>query len=313
MRPRSSWARGLLGAAALVTIASAAIAAPPEKKPEVAPPVLAHDKAPPVLAHDEVPSEGAPSENEALGRREAARVAAGRILVAVWASADLGNRRFTYSDPVGPLLAPYRLPVAPMASFGLEAYPFAGSGVPVLRDLGFRGRLSSAFAVGTKTPEGAELDTSWTRFGGELRQRFLVPGEHPMEFGVFIGGDASYFGMSTKAPVAALLPAARTAALRFGVDARFLLAWRLSFLVSGSYLVVTSRGEIYDRFRSPSVKGVDADGGFAIGLIPGLELRATGRYTRYFATFEPRIGDAIVAGGAVDQQLQFGLGARYAH
>ena len=36
-------------------------------------------------------------------------------------------------------------------------------------------------------------------------------------------------------------------------------------------------------------------------------------YTRYVAAFKPVIGDQIVAGGALDEQLQFGLGVRYAH
>jgi len=39
----------------------------------------------------------------------------------------------------------------------------------------------------------------------------------------------------------------------------------------------------------------------------------TGRYTRYFATFHPEVGDPYVAGGALDEQLQVSLGVRYAH
>ena len=76
-------------------------------------------------------------------------MAAGRIEVAVSASADVGSRHFKYSDPVGPLPVAYRLPIAPMASFGLETYPWASSNVPVLRDLGFRGRISQGFALGS--------------------------------------------------------------------------------------------------------------------------------------------------------------------
>ena len=252
-------------------------------------------------------------DDAAVGRREAARLAAGRTEVAVSVSADIGRRNFTYSDALGKLLRPYRLPVAPMASFGLEAYPWASTGVPVLRDLGFRGRISRAFAVNSKTPDGTTIETSWTRFNGELRQRVLVPSQHPFELGIFAGADASYFGMSTKTKVAALLPAARTVSLRFGFDSQLLLAWRVSMLLGGAYLVTTSPGEIYDRFRSPHVAGVDADFGFALRVVPGLDARLTGRYTRYFATFKPAVGDAAVAGGALDQQLQFGLGVRYAH
>jgi hypothetical protein len=240
-------------------------------------------------------------------------MAAGRILVAVWAGGGVANRRFRYSDAVGYNLADYNLPAAPMATFGIEAYPAASSDVPVLRDLGIRAHVSRGFAFDSDTPQNVTLETSWTRFGGELRERLLLPGPHAFELGVLVGADASYFGMSASAPVPALLPAARTVALRFGLDARLLLGWRLSVLAGGAYLLTTSRGEIYERFREPRVRGVDADLGFAVDVAAGFEVRLAGRYTRYFASFRPKLGDAFVAGGALDEQLQGSLGVRYAH
>ena len=304
-------------------------AAPAEPSPVEAPPAKAAkaepvatdaspSKTPPADTRDEeparVPDVAPATHDEAeLGRREAARIAAGRIEVAVWASGGVANRRFTYSDQVGYNLAPYRLPVAPMASFGIEAYPAAASGVPFIRDLGIRAHISRGFAFDSNTPQDVTLETNWTRFGGDLRERLLFPGRHAFELGVLVGADASYFGMSANAPVPALLPAARTIALRFGLDARLHVAWRLSVLASGGYLLTTSRGEIYEHFRRPHVAGVDADFGFAVDLGWGFEARLAGRYTRYFASFKPRIGDQYVAGGALDEQLQAGLGVRYAH
>ncbi|HKO50203.1 MAG TPA: hypothetical protein VJV79_20875 [Polyangiaceae bacterium] len=252
-------------------------------------------------------------DQQALGRREAARLAAGRTEVGVTISMDIGNRRFKYSDALGSALRPYKLPIAPMASFGLEAYPLATSDVPVLRDLGFRGRFSRAFGLDSTTPEGDTIETSWTRFGGDVRQRLLIPGRHPLEFGAFFGADASYFVMSSKSSIMALLPSARTIALRFGLDGRVLVSGRFSTLLSLAYLAVTSPGEIYTHFRDPEVAGVDGELGCAIALIPGLEARLSGRYTRYFSSFKPQPGDPYVAGGALDEQLQIGLGVRYAH
>ena len=274
------------------------------------------EQAPPVKAQLSLEPESEAVSNrddEALGRREAARLAAGRTEVAVSVSIDVGSRHFKYSDPVGPLFAPYRLGIAPMASFGLEAYPLASTNLPGLRDLGFRGRFSRAFALDSKTPEGITIETSWTRFGGDVRERFLIPGSHPIELGVYVGMDASHFGMKTETPVAALLPTAKTISVRFGFDARLLVAGHFSVMLGAAYLLPTSRGEIYDRFRSPHVAGVDGELGAALGIIPGLEARLTGRYTRYFASFDPVVGDQIVAGGALDEQMQFGLGVRYAH
>jgi hypothetical protein len=182
-----------------------------------------------------------------------------------------------------------------------------------LRDFGLRGQVSRGFAFDSDTPQGVSIETSWTRFGGELRWRLLLPSAHPFELGVVAGADASYFGMTAKGDVPALLPVARTVSLRFGVDARVLVAWRLSFLAGGGYLATTSRGEIYSHFRNPQVMGVDADAGFAVDLGDGFELRLAGRYTRYWSKFRPQIGDRYAAGGAVDEQLQTSLGVRYAH
>lgn len=286
----------------------------PEAKPapKNEPPAVAEQ---PVVALQalEPAAEPASATEAELGRREARRIAAGRILVAVWAGGGVANRRFTYSDAVGYNLADYNLPAAPMATFGIEAYPGASSGVPVLRDLGIRAHVSRGFAFDSDTPQKVTLETSWTRFGGEIRERLLLPGPHAFELGVLVGADASYFGMSANAPVPALLPAARTVALRFGLDARLLLGWRLSVLAGGAYLLTTSRGEVYERFREPRVRGVDADLGFAVDVGSGFEVRLAGRYTRYFASFRPELGDRFVAGGALDEQLQGSLGVRYAH
>jgi hypothetical protein len=339
-------ARGPLWAALLVLYSSAAFAGPakrhkakttivapapePPPAPEEAPakvdevpevkPVAA-EPTPPPAAEPKPEMNAVPKAGEEataggdvdLGRRERLRLAAGRTEVGVLVSADVASRRFTYSDALGRVLAPYRLALAPMVSFGLEAYPLASTNLPVLRDLGFRGRLSHAFALDSKTPAGATIETNWTRFGGDLLERVLMPGPHAFELDVLVGADASYFNMSSQSQLPALLPAARTIAVRFGLDARLLLIERFSLLLGGAYLAVASPGAIYDRFRAAHVAGVDGNFGAALALMPGLEARLSARYTRYFSTFKPNVGDANVAGGALDQQMQFGLGVRYAH
>lgn len=249
----------------------------------------------------------------ALERRERLRLASGRVEVAAFVGAGAGGRSFRYSDAIGRLLAPYRLAVAPMVTFELEAYPLASTNIPGLRDVGFRGRVSRAFAVNSKTPDGATIDTSWTRFGGELRYRLLVPGRHRFEAGILAGADADDFAMSTVSKVAALVPSARVVSARFGFDAELLVASRFSVLLGGSYLLKMSASGIYDRFRGARVAGVDANLGFALGLAPGVSARLCGNYTRYFSSFAPQVGDPAVAGGALDQQWQGSFGVRYAH
>jgi hypothetical protein len=246
-----------------------------------------------------------------LGRREAARLASGRIEVAVSIWIDVGRRQFTYSDPIGETPRPYLLAAAPLATFGLEIYPLASTLIPVLCDIGFRGRVSRAFALDSSTTNGAPLDNSWTRFTGEVRGRVLA--RRTRELGVVAGIDASYFDLGTDADVGALVPSARTLSFRLGADGRVRVAGRVSLLAGGAWLAPITRGEIYDRFRRPRVAGIDTELGVAIALTPGAEVRLGGRYTRYFASFDPQVGDPAVAGGALDQQMQLGVALRYAH
>jgi len=205
------------------------------------------------------------------------------------------------------------LPVAPLATFGLEAYPLAATDLLVVRDLGFRARVSRGFAMASSTTNGVPLQDSWTRFAGELRQRVLLPALHGLELGVAVGVDASYFDLQTKTDVGSLVPAARMLSLRFGLDGRMAVTRRFSVLAGAGYLATLTRGQIYDRFRRPQVAGFDGELGAAIALVPGVEARLDGRYTRYFASFAPEVGDPAVAGGALDEQFQLGLGVRFAH
>ena len=170
---------------------------------------------------------------------------------------DVGRRQFTYSDPIGAMPRPYLLAAAPLATFGLEVYPLASTQIPVLRDLGFRGRVSRAFALDSGTTNGVPLDNSWTRFSGEVRGRLLTGGSR--ELGIAAGIDGTYFDLGTGADVGALVPSARTLSARIGADARVRVAGRVSLLVGGAYLATLTRGEIYDRFRRPRVAGVDAE------------------------------------------------------
>jgi hypothetical protein len=248
-----------------------------------------------------------------VGRREAARLASERIEVATAVGIDVGRREFTYSDPIGTAPRPFLLAAAPLATFELEVYPLASLDIPVLRDLGFRGRVSRAFALDAGTTNGFPLDNNWTRFSGELRGRVLVPGRRRFQVGLSAGVDGSYFDLATGAQVGALVPAARTLSVSFGADVRARIAGRFSLLVGGAYLATISRGQIYDQFRRPRVAGVDADLAVAVALAPGVEARLHGRYTRYFARFDPEVGDAAVAGGALDEQMQLGVAFRYAH
>src|SRR4051812_11105557 len=83
--------------------------AEPEPEPESKQLTPAAEAAPAIESSDTTPDQ----EAAALGRRELARLAAGRVAVSVALSAGVVARSFSYSDPVGYALAPYHLPAAP--------------------------------------------------------------------------------------------------------------------------------------------------------------------------------------------------------
>jgi hypothetical protein len=61
------------------------------------------------------------------------------------------------------------------------------------------------------------------------------------------------------------------------------------------------------------VGGIDAALGAALPLgSGGFELQGLLRYFRYFYAMNPEPGDALVAGGALDQFFTFQVGAAYA-
>jgi hypothetical protein len=225
---------------------------------------------------------------------------------------ELGGRRFDYKDALSPNTSSYGVLGAPMPSVGVEVYPAARTKIPIVRDLGLTMRFAHAFGLSSTTDDGTEVTTGWTRIGGGLRARFH-PGSHggPM-IGVSGGIDFLQFNFDTAGPIDGSVPSVTYAALRAGVDARIPF-WRMALLLDFGYDGALSAGAVHDRFRDSTVGGIDLGVGLALGLGAGFELRLRSHYTRYFYKFHPKLGDAYVAGGALDEFLGFGLGVAYAY
>ena len=225
---------------------------------------------------------------------------------------ELGGRRFDYKDALSPNTSSYSVFGAPMPSVGVEVYPAARTKIPIVRDLGLTMRFAHAFGLSSTTDDGTEVSTGWTRIGGGLRARFQ-PGRYggPM-IGVNGGIDFLQFSFGTAGPIDGSVPSVTYAALRGGVDARIPF-WRMALLLDFGYDGALSAGAVHDRFRDSTVGGIDLGVGLALALGAGFELRLRSHYTRYFYKFHPKLGDAYVAGGALDEFLGFGLGVAYAY
>jgi hypothetical protein len=225
---------------------------------------------------------------------------------------DLGGRRFTYSDPISTNLRPYDVIGAPMPSLWGEVYPFARTHVPVLRDLGFTLAYARAVGLDSATEKGAPVGTSWDRFGAGLRVRLRTGGPAAPVVALAGGFGAIRFLFDAPPSLARQLPNVHYRFLRVGVDGRIPF-WRLALLADASYLGSVVSGEIHDRFRDPSVGGVELGAGLAVRLAAGFEARLGARYTRWFYAFGPEPGDRYIAGGALDELLALHVGAAYAY
>ena len=90
---------------------------------------------------------------------------------------------------------------------------------------------------------------------------------------------------------------------RFGLDNR-LRAGPLGILFNGSFMPAISGGPLADRFRESSFAAVELGAGVALPVVRVFEVRGTVEYTRVFYAFHPQVGDAYVAGGALDHLIR---------
>lgn len=260
------------------------------------------------------PSPGAPAGTEAPplppGAREPGQVSTAIVVANV--AFELGGRRFEYKDALSPNVSSYSVFGVPMPSVGLEVYPAGGTKIPFVRDLGLTMRFAHAFGISSTTEDGAEVSTGWTRIGGGLRARFRPGSPKGPVIGVSGGIDFLQFDFDSAGAIDGSVPAVTYVALRGGLDGRIPF-WRMALLLDVGYDGALSAGAVHERFRDSSVGGVDFGAGLAFTLGAGFELRLRSHYTRYFYKFHPKLGDAYVAGGALDEFLGFGLGVAYAY
>ncbi len=245
-----------------------------------------------VLARSASADEDAPARTSGDVTRSLADLAVGF---------GLGSRHFAYHDPIGTNLRPYDVDGAPMLAIAVSLSPFADT--RVMKDFGFYGDFESAFALQSRTASGAAVGTTWSRYdvGGRARLR-LSDGPRPVMLGASLGYGLELFRFTDPTAIDPELPSVAYGFVRTMLDARVPFG-PFSLSVAIAYLHVVANGEVGLRTRGTQNDGVEASFGGAFALGGGFEARLAGRYTRFFYSFDPRPGDAYVAGGALDQYL----------
>jgi hypothetical protein len=279
------------------------------KEPEPAPAPEAPAPSDATAAEDRPSADDEEPEDDGGARR--ANVY-GTELLAIAAAFDLAGRWFTYNDGVTSNLRDYDVFGAPGVQIGGELYPLAASDVAVLKDLGIATRFGTALGLSSETASGDAVSTSWTRFDAGLRLRIRTGGDEAPVVGLHGGFGLDTFDLEASGALADEVPSASYAFLRGGVDGRVPLG-PMALALFFDYLGALSAGAVYDRFTGSSIGGIAAGGGLVVPIASGFEVRLGAEYERWFYAFEPTVGDAFVAGGALDEQLHLTLGPAYVY
>lgn len=220
------------------------------------------------------------------------------------------GRFFSFSDGISSNLRAYDVFPAPAVFVGLDVYPAGFTKVPVLRDIGLTAGFARAFALQSATADGTPIDTVYQRYYVGLRYR--IPISRPTGPVFTVSGQYYRHTFQSDEPpaLAGQVPNADYSAIRAGVDARIPLG-RPALMFGFDWIEPLSAGPVYDRFREPKVHGVGGKLGLFIKIASGFELRMAAEYQRFFADFDPVLGNAYIAGGALDQYLGFRLSAAY--
>lgn len=254
----------------------------------------------------------APEEREEpAGARAPHRI--GSALFVGEVGVELQGRWFAYSDGITQNLRPYSVFGAPTVSIAGEVYPMAGSPIPWIGDLGLTLSYARALGLDSATEGGDAIGTTSQRLGVGLRgRRVLGEGAAPI-LGLSAGFRLVEFSFDAPEDLAAEVPDVSYALLRLGVDGRVPLG-PVAVAAMLEYLGPLSAGDVYERFKDPTVAGI----GLGVGVIyptviEGVEARLWVEYSRFFSAFSPDPGDPYVAGGALDELLGLRLSGAYIH
>ncbi len=256
------------------------------------------------------PGDDQPKEEDDQDKPKRVRHEAGSSLFSVEVGVEVAGRKFDFSDGLSSNLRSYEVFGAPVVFAAAEVYPAAFTTVPVLRDLGLTVAYARAVGLQSATADGTPVGTLYQRFSAGLRVR--IPFSRPKGPVLSLSGQYYWqtFHVDEPAELVGQVPNVDYQAIRFGVDARFPLG-RAAILAGFDWIEPLSAGPVYDRFTGVGVHGLGAKLGLVVGIASGFELRFAAEYNRFFSDFDPVLGDAYVAGGALDQYLGLRLSAAY--
>jgi hypothetical protein len=219
------------------------------------------------------------------------------------------GRFFAYNQDVFGELRNYDLAAAPALSATVEWYPGAHFSRGPASWFGVIAQ--GAFVLGVSSRDSRDTVYDTTAFWFDVGLRVRIPlGLH--DLGLHASYGQQHFTIASNgggAPNAndPGVPGVQYQSVRVGASVRIGASERVGILLGASGLPLISAGDIAQNyFVRATAAGVEAQLGLAIGLISGLELRILADARRYFYAMNPRVGDAWVAGGALDHHFTAG-------
>lgn len=216
------------------------------------------------------------------------------------------GRGFSYSDPITTNLRPYSVTFMPTPGVALEAYPLTLTGNGALAGLGLSFGFRTSLGVKSARADGAvSFPTTYSSLElGALYRIMLGDGYGGAALIPSIGWSSTSFELEAVDGVREdQLPNVSYPGLRLGLGFDVPLVSRLRLYGDGAFVIVGTPGEVISStfFKAGSVNGLNARVGFSLGIVDHVAAEVGVQYQHYFYAFQPEVGDAFVAGGALDQ------------
>lgn len=219
------------------------------------------------------------------------------------------GRFFAYNQDVFGELRNYDLAAAPALSATVEWYPGAHFSRGPASWFGVIAQ--GAYVVGVSSRDSRDTVYGTTALWFDVGLRVRIPlGLH--DIGLHATYGQQHFTIASNGGGAPSsndpgVPGVQYQSVRVGASVRIGASERVGILLGASGLPLISAGDIAQNyFVRATAAGVEAQLGLAIGLVSGLELRVLADARRYFFAMNPRVGDAWVAGGALDHHITAG-------
>ena len=152
------------------------------------------------------------------------------------------------------------------------------------------------------------LNSAYTKWDVGLRGRIRTGSAKAPLIGLMAGAGGVIFATTNvPANLQGGVPDVNLVFFRASLDLRIPID-RAFIVLGGGYKRPFGENAVYSRFKGATTNGIDVLAGVGVRVVNGLDVRLMANYDRFFSSFTPKVGDAYVAGGALDQYL--GLDAR---